>query len=111
MLFILSGELEFTEQGAGHDFRRFYDTRVKLLTKESVKRDKRRTFQALIKYFDSHLFPAANDGGDRETMDDEERELRNALDHDLGDEEEQVEDDGTEMNDPGSKEGSPSNSN
>ena len=94
MLFVLSGESEFTEQGASHDFRRFYDTRVELLTKESAKRDKRHTFKALIDYFDSHLFPAAHGGDDHELIDDEERALRDALDHDSDEEEQAGSDDG-----------------
>jgi hypothetical protein len=81
--FILSGEAEFSEQGAQHDFRHFYDTRVKLLTKESQKKTKR--FQELINYFNAELFPKADDNGDyQEGMDDEEK----ALDQAIEDEEE-----------------------
>jgi predicted ATP-grasp superfamily ATP-dependent carboligase len=86
---VLSGEPEFTEQGTKLDFRQFYDKRIELLTKESAKKDKHRTFEKLIEYFDSRLFPAANDG-DEQILDDEERELLQAFEDDSGDEEEAV---------------------
>jgi hypothetical protein len=75
--FILSGEGEFSEQGAEHDFRHFYNTRVNLLTKESRKKGER--FQELISYFNHELFPEASDGNSQDDMDDEEKELDKAI--------------------------------
>ena len=88
MLFVLSGEREFTEQGVNYDFRRFYDTRIELLTKESSKKGKRRRFERLLNFFNGHLFPAGDDELDeRKRMTDEERKLLDAIEGDLGDEE------------------------
>ena len=92
MYFILSGEAEFSEQGAQHDFRHFYDTRVNLLTKESRKKTKR--LQKLIDYFDAELFPAADDNGDdQDGMVDEEKALYQAIEDE---EEDDIEDEGLE---------------
>ena len=89
MYFILSGEAEFSEQGAEHDFRQFYDTRVNLLTKESQKKSER--FQKLIDYFNQELFPEASGDVDLQNgMADEEKELYKAIE-----EEEDAEDEHT----------------
>lgn len=57
--FILTGESEFTEQGASHDFRQFYDTRIKILKKASSGGPKaRQHYDELTKYFNEHLFPS-----------------------------------------------------
>ena len=69
----MSGESEFTEQGASHDFRHFYDTRIKILQKESSKGPKaRRRYEELMKYFNDDLFPSEDmvepDVDDEEAM-------------------------------------------
>jgi hypothetical protein len=82
--FILSGEGEFSEQGVDHDFRRFYDTHIALLTKESQKKGKH--FQELVDYFNHELFPKAAEP--QGSMDNEEMELSKAIDDEDEDEEE-----------------------
>jgi hypothetical protein len=86
MLFVLSGERKFTEQGVNYDFQRFYDMQIELLTKESSKKGKR--FGRLLDYFNGHLFTAGDDEMDeRRRMTDEERRLLDAIEGDSGDEE------------------------
>ena len=96
MYFILSGEAEFSEQGAQHDFWHFYDTHINLLTKESRKKTK--WFQKLIDYFNAELFPAADDNGDyRDGMVDEEKALYQAIEDEEEDNiEDDIEDEGPE---------------
>jgi aminoglycoside phosphotransferase len=56
---MLTGESEFTEQGASHDFRQFYDTRIKILKKASSKGPKARLqYEELMRYFNENLFPS-----------------------------------------------------
>jgi hypothetical protein len=55
----LTGESEFTEQGVSHNFRQFYDTRIKILKKEASKGPKaRERYEDLMKYFNDKLFPS-----------------------------------------------------
>jgi hypothetical protein len=47
--------------------------RIELLTKESSKKGKCRRFERLLDYFNSHIFPAGDDGLDEcKRMKDEE---------------------------------------
>jgi hypothetical protein len=83
----LSGESEFTEQGATHDFRKFYETRIKILEKESSHGPKARArYDDLMKYFNDNLFPS-EDAAEPD-VDEEEATLFHAI----SDEEKESED-------------------
>jgi hypothetical protein len=76
--FILTGESEFTEQGASYDFRQFYDTRIEILQKGSSKGPKARgRYEELMKYFNDNLFPSED--AVRPTVDAEEARLLQAI--------------------------------
>ena len=83
----MSGESEFAEQGAKHDFRKFYETRIKILEKESSQGPKARArYDDLMKYFNDNLFPS-EDAAEPD-VDEEEATLLHAI----SDEEKESED-------------------
>jgi hypothetical protein len=76
--FILTGESEFTEQGASHDFRQFYETRIKILKKEASKGPKaRQRYKELMQYFNEYLFPSED--AEEPDVDEEEAMLLKAI--------------------------------
>jgi len=76
--FILTGESEFTEQASEHDFRRFYEMRIKILKKEASKGLKaRQRYEELMEYFNSNIFPL--EGADEPNVDEEEAMLLKAI--------------------------------
>ena len=67
----MTGEAEFTEKGSDHDFRQFYETRIKILKKEASKGPKARwRYKELIEYFNNNLSPSE----DTEEPDVDEKE-------------------------------------
>lgn len=72
----MTGESEFCEQGAEHDFQQFYDTRIEILEKDAQKKSKRH--RELMKYFNDNLFPNES-SKNTVTLEDEEARLLKAI--------------------------------
>lgn len=86
--FLLSGEAEFSELGADHDFKQFYDTRVEILEKTARKKKTAHLHRELHNYFNENLF-TRDDMVEKNAIDPEEAQLLKAIDDSDEDDEEQ----------------------